>query len=67
MPPSGFSKPVVRGALEFVRGCYTDLLAEVRSGKYKTYEEAIEAELKQIDKALSKMHIDGDGNIVELK
>ncbi|MDP3956673.1 MAG: hypothetical protein Q8P97_01620 [bacterium] len=65
MPPSGFSKGAVRGALQFVRGCYLDLLAEVRSGKHRTYEGAIRAEVKQIDKALSKMHIDKRGNIRE--
>ncbi|HEY4523606.1 MAG TPA: hypothetical protein VJK04_01895 [Candidatus Paceibacterota bacterium] len=64
MPPSGFKSGAVRGVLQFVRGCYLDLLAEVRSGKHKTYEEAIKAEVKQIDKALTKMHINKRGNIV---
>jgi len=65
MPPSGFSKKAVKGALIFVRGCYEDLLEEVRSGKHKSYEDGIEYEIAQIDKALSRLHIDAGGNLVE--
>lgn len=65
MPPSGFSRRSVNGALQFVGECYKDLLAEVRSGKHKSYEEAIEFEIKQIDSALAKVHIDEKGNLVE--
>ena len=65
MPPSGFSSNAVRGALMFVKGCYIDLLEEVRSGKHESYEEGIEFELRQIDKALSRLHIDADGRITE--
>jgi len=65
MPPSGFSKKAVKGALIFVQGCYEDLLSEVRSGKHESYENAIEFEIAQIEKALSKLHIDPEGNLVE--
>lgn len=65
MPPSGFSSHAVRGALEFVRGCYMDLLQEVRAGKHKSYEDAIEYELRQIESALQKVHIDATGSLVE--
>jgi len=65
MPPSGFSKKAVRVALEFVAACYEELLQEVKSGKYKTFEQAIETELIQIRKALSKAHINPEGNLVE--
>ena len=65
MPPSGFSSNAVRGALEFVRSCYMDLLEEVRTGKHKSYEEAIEFELRQIESALQGVHIDSQGNLVE--
>lgn len=65
MPPSGFSKKIVAGLLIFIKGCYEDLLKEVKSGKHKTYEEAIEYEIKQINSALSKLHIDHTGNLVE--
>ncbi len=65
MPPSGFNQNAVNGALIFVRGCYEDLLGDVRSGKFKTYEEAIEYEVTLIKKALMKLHIDPEGNLVE--
>lgn len=65
MPPSGFTPNAVKGSLLFIRTCYEDLLAEVRDGKHATYEEAIEHELKQIEKALEKLHIDSAGNLVQ--
>jgi predicted transcriptional regulator len=64
MPPSGFSSHAVKGALQFVRGCYEDLLAEVRSGKHENYEQAIEYELAQIGKALSNLHISERGIVI---
>ena len=48
MPPSGFNRNIVEGALTFVRGCYIELLHEVKSGKHASYEAAIEYELGQI-------------------
>jgi hypothetical protein len=65
MPPSGFSSHAVRGALQFVGGCYRDLLAEVESGKHPDYETAIKHELTQIEMALSKLHISPTGELVE--
>jgi hypothetical protein len=65
MPPSGFSKHAVEGVLVFIQTCYQDLLEEVRSGKHASFEEAIEFEIRQIDKALSKLHIDENGRMVE--
>lgn len=65
MPPSGFSKPVVKGALQFVEGCYRDLLQEVQDGKHADFESAIKYELSQIDKALSSLHINDDGALVD--
>lgn len=65
MPPSGFNKSAVKGLLQFLHACYEDLLVEVRSGKHRTFEEAIEAELNRIGKALEKLHIDEEGNVVE--
>jgi hypothetical protein len=65
MPPSGFSRPVVAGALQFVEGCYRDLLEEVRSGKHKTYEDAITFEINQINRVLTRLHIDAEGNLIE--
>ncbi len=65
MPPSGFSQKAVKGALIFVQGCYEDLLEEVRSGKHQSYEEGIKYEIEQIERALLKLHVDADGNLVE--
>lgn len=65
MPPSGFSSKAVKGALQFIQSCYLDLLDEVRSGKHDNYEKAIEYEIEQIEKALNKLHIDKQGNLVE--
>ena len=67
MPPSGFSKTVVAGALQFVGGCYRDLLQEVKDGKHASFEKAIEHELSQIDKALHSLHIDDQGNLVNIE
>lgn len=65
MPPSGFNTHVVKGALQFVSGCYEDLLEEVRSGKHPSFEAAIEFELGQIEKALSSLHINPQGHLVK--
>lgn len=67
MPPSGFNKGAVKGILVFVQECYQDLLDEVKSGKHANYEAAIQYELGQIDKALSQLHIDPEGNLVSRK
>jgi len=67
MPPSGFNKRSVQGSLQFIRGCYQDLLEEVRSGKHPTVEEAIEFELGQIKKALGQLHITPKGKLVKRK
>jgi hypothetical protein len=67
MPPSGFSKPVIAGALQFVGGCYRDLLQEVKDGKHASFEKAIEYELSQINKALRSLHINQQGNLVDIQ
>lgn len=65
MPPSGFNQRAVTGALEFVKGCYEDLIEEVQSGKHPDFESAIKYELSQLKKALESVHIDKDGRVVE--
>ncbi len=65
MPPSGFSQKAIDGSLVFIKTCYEDLLREVKEGKHASYEEAIEYEISQIEKALKKLHIDDDGNLTE--
>jgi len=65
MPPSGFNQKAVKGALEFVKGCYEDLLEEVRVGKHPDLQTAIKYELAQLEKALTQLHIDKAGRLVE--
>ncbi len=65
MPPSGFSKKAVEGALVFIKTCYEDLQAEVKSGKHPNMETAIDHEIASIGAALLKLHIDEKGNLVE--
>lgn len=65
MPPSGFSKKAVSGALQFIGSCYEDLLAEVASGKHPDIETAIKYELNQIESALAQLHIDDMGRLVK--
>ena len=65
MPPSGFSQKAVAGSLVFIKTCYEDLLREVKEGKHASFEEAIEFEIAQIEKALQKVHIDEGGNLTE--
>ncbi|MDP2630409.1 MAG: hypothetical protein Q8P56_03295 [Candidatus Uhrbacteria bacterium] len=67
MPPSGFSQHAVRGALQFVKGCYEDLQAEVKAGKHPNMEVAIKYELAQLKKALEKVHINKSGKLVKRK
>ena len=62
-PPSGFSKKTVKGLLLFVQGNYEDLLAEVKSGKHSDIESAIQYEIANLENALSKLHIDENGNL----
>lgn len=67
MPPCGFNQKAVKGALQFVKGCYEDLVEEVKEGKHESFEKALEHELKNLEKALATLHIDENGNIVERK
>ena len=52
MPPSGFNKRAIQGLLEFVEGCYEDLLKKMRETPGKNIEAAIEEELAEIREAL---------------
>ncbi len=64
MPPSGFDRNAVLGALAFAKALYESLLAEVRSGKYSSFEAAIEAELAKIEHALERAHLTPEGELV---
>ncbi len=65
MPPSGFSQKAVGGALVFIKTCYEDLKQEVAEGKHPSFEAAIDKEIDNIGKALSKLHINEKGELVE--
>lgn len=65
MPPCGFNQKAVRGALQFIKGCYEDLAEEVKTGKYKSFEDALNHELDNLEKALERLHINPQGDLVE--
>jgi hypothetical protein len=52
MPPSGFSDKAIRGLLQFVEGCYEDLLVKLRTSPGLDVREAIEEELAEIRRVL---------------
>ncbi len=53
MPPSGFSRHSVDGAVTFVRGCFDDLIAEVASSKHTSFKNGLAFEIQQINSALA--------------
>ena len=65
MPPSGFSKKAVPSILQFVHACYEDLENEVKAGKHPNMNEAINHELKQLERVLNQLHIDEAGRLVK--
>lgn len=65
MHPSGFNTRAVKGALEFIKGCYEDLQQEIKGGKHPDFETAIDHEIGQIESALTKLHINDKGEPVE--
>ncbi|MGZ8874242.1 MAG: hypothetical protein ACXW1F_04730 [Halobacteriota archaeon] len=58
MPPSGFNEKAIRGLLQFVEGCYDDLLIKIRRDPSLTIERAIEDELLDIRKALESFDLE---------
>lgn len=71
MPPSGFNKKAVGGLLQFVDGCYEDLLEAICSDESLPAEakarvkEIMNHERSQIGKAVAALHIDDDGKLVK--
>lgn len=65
MPPSGFNERAIRGLLEFVLENYKDLQKEVVEGKHPSADAAINFEIKNLERALQKLHVTPDGDIVE--
>ncbi len=52
MPPSGFNEKAIQGLLQFVEGCYDDLLTKLRETPELTVEQVIAQELRDIRRAL---------------
>ncbi len=57
MPPSGFNEKAIVGLLQFVEGCYDDLLKMIQADPELTVEKAIEHELKDIREALESFNL----------
>jgi hypothetical protein len=57
MPPSGFNEKAILGLLQFVEGCYDDLLKKIRATPGITVEDAIEEELAEIREALESFSL----------
>lgn len=59
MPPSGFNEKAIRGLLQFVEGCYEDLLDQVSDkSEPKAVTKAINNELADIRAALESFSLD---------
>lgn len=57
MPPSGFNEKAIVGLLQFVEGCYDDLLKKIRATPGLTIEDAIQEELAEIREALESFNL----------
>lgn len=57
MPPSGFNEKAILGLLQFVEGCYDDLLKKIRATPGLTIEDAIQEELAEIREALESFNL----------
>ena len=61
MPPSGFNEKAIRGLLQFVEGCYDDLLVKMRDDPRTKVEDAIQDELAEIRRALEDFSLKNVG------
>jgi hypothetical protein len=57
MPPSGFNEKAILGLLQFVEGCYDDLLKKIQTTPGLTVEKAVEEELGEIREALESFSL----------
>jgi len=57
VPPSGFNEKAILGLLQFVEGCYDDLLKKIRATPGLTIEDAIQEELAEIREALESFNL----------
>jgi hypothetical protein len=56
MPPSGFNDKAIKGLLEFLEGCYEDLLIKIAKtpGRPSDVSAAIQEELDEIRQELER-------------
>lgn len=57
MPPSGFNEKAIQGLLQFVEGCYEDLLVKIQRTPGLDVKAAIEEELSDIRRALESFSL----------
>lgn len=57
MPPCGFNEKAIAGLLQFVEGCYEDLLRKVDGVPKVDVEQAIKEELRDIREALESFNL----------
>ena len=57
MPPSGFNEKAINGLLEFVEGCYDDLLKKIDTTPGLGVRTAIVEELAEIRAALESFSL----------
>ena len=64
MPPSGYDEVAVEAIVRFTLANYEALERAWRSGKFKSFEEAITFEIGQLRKAIKGLHINKNGRLV---
>lgn len=57
MPPSGFNAKAISGLLQFVEGCYEDLLSKINNNPGLDIQSAIQEELAEIRAALKSLSL----------
>ncbi len=57
MPPSGFNAKAIAGLLQFVEGCYEDLLSKINNTPGLDIQRAIQEELEEIRGALKSLSL----------
>lgn len=57
MPPCGFNEKAISGLLQFVEGCYDDLLRKLDSTPSLDTKQAIREELQEIRDALQSFNL----------
>jgi hypothetical protein len=56
-------RPLVKADLEQMLAVYQNLKTSVDNGTYASYEEAMDRQPEELRKALTKLHVDDEGNV----